>query len=164
MSCLTGCLLASWSVRWFVSKVADYTPREDKVYSSRPLQEPRKDARAYSYTYLRCPNKSSAPYMFHAGVLTWLIIRLWSWMQYIPPKGRLTLNELHEAIAQKAGLFINTTVRTPAPICKLNGCQAQKRFLSEQLAFTQNNKLPLILVNRDSFCIVSLSYPIDVHI
>lgn len=78
-------------------------------------------------------------------------------MQYIPPKGRLTLNGLHDFIAQR-------TVRTPTPIYKSDACQAQKRFISEQLAFTQNNKLPLILVNRDSFCSVSLSYPIYVHI
>jgi hypothetical protein len=44
-------------------------------------------------------------------LVSWLILRSWTWRRYVPPKSRLTFNGLHCIIAQKTEPFITTVVR-----------------------------------------------------
>jgi hypothetical protein len=37
--------------------------------------------------------------------LAWLILRLWRWRQYVPPKRRLTYNELHSVTSSQPPLW-----------------------------------------------------------
>jgi hypothetical protein len=53
---------------------------------------------------------------FHAGFLLNLFFRPWRWRRHVPPKRRLTLNELHGVISQKMVLFTTTAVRTSNPV------------------------------------------------
>jgi hypothetical protein len=50
----------------------------------------------------------SASYWF----LVWLILRIWSWRWYFPPKRPFAFNMLHEVIYQKIELFITKAARS----------------------------------------------------
>jgi hypothetical protein len=43
------------------------------------------------------------------------LIRLRRWMRYVPPKPRMTFNELHGLISHKITLFMSTAVRSSNP-------------------------------------------------
>jgi hypothetical protein len=58
---------------------------------------------------------NSASNVLSRWFLAQFILRPWRWRRYVPPKCRLTFNELHDIISQKTVLFITTAVWTSNP-------------------------------------------------
>jgi hypothetical protein len=68
-----------------------------------------------SSCYVSAKQVTTACHLLSRRFLARLILRPWRWSQYVPPKRRLTFNELHGVTSQKILLFTKTAVWTSNP-------------------------------------------------